>query len=120
MQTDQLPQRVGAPLFIDQWPNAKVAKVAVMIGRGYSYQAIADALADGTTANQITALASFWKIAPKGERHTYAPVTVSLSGRHRSVLAGEAGRRGMELPELVAKIAETICRDGLFGAVLDT
>jgi len=113
-------ERVGAPLFSDVWPNRKVARVASLLAKGYSCASIAKELGDGTTANQITALASFWKITPKGERHTYAPVPVPLSGRHRTVLAAEALRRGMELPELVARMAETICRDGLFGAVLDT
>ncbi|MEO9299001.1 hypothetical protein [Devosia alba] len=113
--------RVGAPLFSDRWPNAKVARIAAMVAKGYSGTAIAAELQDGTTPNQVSSMVGHWGIAAKcsDPRFTYADVPVPLAAKFRTTLAAEATRRGMELPELVAKMAETICRDGLFGAVLD-
>ena len=115
------PQRVGAPLFSDTWPNLKVARIASLVTKGYSCTAIAAELNDGTTQNQVASMVVRWGISAKGKdaRHTYADVPVPLAAKFRTTLAEEARRRGMELPDLVAKMAETICRDGLFGAVLD-
>lgn len=114
-------ERIGARLFADQWSNIKVARIASMVGRGYSGTAIAAEIDDGTTPNQISAMVWKWGISPKSAdpRHTYADVPVPLAAKFRTTLAEEARHRGMELPELIAKVAETICRDGLFGAVLD-
>lgn len=115
------PERVGAPLYSDQWPNRKVARVASMVARGYSGTAIAAELNDGTTPNQVSSMVQHWGISPKSSdpRFTYVDVPVPLAAKFRTTLAEEARRRGLELPDLVAKMAETICRDGLFGAVLD-
>lgn len=116
------PERIGAPLFSDTWPNLKVARIAAMVAKGYSGTAIAAELADGTTPNQISAMVWKWGISAKSAtdtRFTYADVPTPLAAKFRTQLAEEARRRGMELPELVARMAETICRDGLFGAVLD-
>ena len=57
--------------------------------------------------------------SPRAYRLVYGKVPVPLAAKFRTTLAAEAMRRGMQLPELVAKMAETICRDGLLGAVLD-
>ncbi len=113
--------RIGAPLYKDQWPNRKVARVASMAAMGYSSTVIASILADGSTGNQVAHMIHHWGIRPKSSdpRKTYADVAVPLCAKHRTILALEAERRGMDLPELIARMAETICRDGLFGAVLD-
>ncbi|WIJ26599.1 hypothetical protein [Devosia sp. RR2S18] len=118
----ELAPRVGAPLYSDVWPNRKVAKVAFLLAKGYSCTAIATELSDGTKQNQVASMALHWGISAKGtdRRHTYADVPVPLAAKFRTTLAAEASRRGIDLPELVARMAETICRDGLFGAVLDT
>lgn len=114
-------ERVGAPLYKDQWPNRKVAKIASLVAQGHSGTSIAGELNDGTTPNQIAAMVCHWGISPKSSdpRFTYVDVPVPLAAKFRTTLAEEAKRRGMDLPELVAKMAETICRDSLFGAVLD-
>lgn len=44
---------------------------------------------------------------------------VPLCAKHWTILALEAERRGMDLPALLQKVAETLCRDGLFEAALD-
>ncbi len=113
--------RIGAPLYKDQWPNRKVAKIASLVAQGHSGTSIAAELNDGTTPNQIAAMVCYWGITPKSSdpRKTYVDVAVPLCAKHRTILATEAERRGMGLPELIARMAETICRDGLFGAVLD-
>lgn len=111
--------RVGAPLFQDTWPNKKVARVASMAVQGYTAKSIAARLADGTTVNQITGMISDWGLQQMGSRHSYAAVPVELTGMHRTKLADEAQSRGMEMPELIAKMTAAICRDGLFEAVLD-
>jgi hypothetical protein len=113
-------ERKGAALFADQWSNAKCAKVAYLAGQGWTAQATADRLQDGTTARQITAMTSHWGIATKGTRHTYAPLPIELSGRHRGMLAAEALRRGIPLPVLGEKLLATVAADDLFGAVLDS
>lgn len=112
---------VGAPLFPDKWPSAKVARIAAMVAKGYSGTAIAAELNDGTTPNQVASMACHWGIAAKRSdpRFTYADVPVPLAAKFRTTLAAKATRRGMELPELMAEMAETICRDGLSGAVLE-
>ncbi|MGV8952834.1 MAG: hypothetical protein ACOH2M_17170 [Cypionkella sp.] len=122
MDVNLAPERVGAPLFSDKWPNAKVARVAAMVAKGYSGTAIAAEINDGTTPNEVSAMVWKWQITPKSSdpRHTYVDVPVPLAAKFRTTLAAEAASRGMELPELVARMAETICRDGLFGAVLDS
>lgn len=111
--------RVGAPLYRDQWSNAKCVRIASMAAAGYTAKSIASRMADGTTANDVTAMLSDWGLKQKGSRHSYAAVPVELTGMHRTRLADEAQRRGMEMPELLAKITATICRDELFDAVLD-
>lgn len=116
---DNSSGRIGAPLFADKWRNAKVARVAFMIGQGWTAQAIADELADGTTANQITAMTSHWGIAIRSDRHTYAPLLVAMAAKHRSKLCAEAKSRGMMMPDLAGKLLATVAADGLFGAVLD-
>lgn len=62
-----------------------------------------------------------WGITPKSSdpRKTYVDVAVPLRAKHRTIPALEAERRGLTLPELVARMAETICKDGLYEAVLD-
>ena len=111
--------RVGAPLFEEKWPNTKVAKVAYLIGQGWTAQAVADELADGTKANQITAMTSHWGIVIRGDRHTYAPLLVAIAAKHRTKLCAEARSRGMMMPDLAGKLLATVAADGLFGAVLD-
>jgi len=106
-------------LYADKWENRKAALVASMAARGYTAKTIAFSLADGTTVNEVTAMLSDWGLKQKGSRHSYAAVPVELTGMHRTRLADEAQRRGLEMPELVAKITATICRDELFDAVLD-
>lgn len=90
-----------------------------MVGQGWTAQLIVDSLGDGTTARQITAMTSFGGIATKGTRHTYAPMPIELSGRHRGMLAAEALRRGMPLPKLEEKLLANVATDDLFGSVLD-
>lgn len=116
------PERTGGGLFADKWPNIKVARITAMVAKGYSCTAIAAELDDGTTQNQVASMVVHWGISAKGKdaRHTYADVPVPLAAKFRTTLAEEARHRGMELPELIAKVAETVCRDGLFGAVLDS
>lgn len=119
--TSRPPERVGAPLYSDRWSNAKCARIAMMVAKGYSGTAIAAELNDGTTPNHISGMVKHWGIAAKSSdpRHTYIDVPVPLAAKFRTDLAAEAKRRGLDLPGLMAKMAETICRDGLFGAVLD-
>lgn len=113
--------RAGAPLYVDKWSNEKCVRIAALVTKGYSGTAIAAELADGTTPNQIASMVWKWKITPPSSdpRFTYVDVPVPLAAKFRTDLAAEARRRGMELPELLQKVAETLCRDGLFGAVLD-
>jgi hypothetical protein len=113
--------RVGAPLYRDQWSNAKCVRIATMVAHGYSGTAIAAELYDGTTPNQVSSMVEHWGIAPKSSdpRFSYVDVPVPLSAIHRTALAAEARQRGMELSELLQKVAVTLCRDDLFGAVLD-
>lgn len=111
--------RIGAPLFEEKWRNAKVAKVAYLIGQGWTAQAIADDLADGTTVNQITGMISHWGITAHSDRHTYVLVPVAMAAKHRSKLCAEARSRGMMMPDLAGKLLATVAADGLFGAVLD-
>lgn len=113
--------RIGAPLFADKWSNAKCARIAAMITKGYSCAAIALEISDGTTPNEIASMVSNWGIRPNSSDHrrTYTDVPVPLAAKSRTALAEEAKRRGLELPALVATIAETVCRDDLFSAVLD-
>ena len=116
------PVRVGAPLYADVWPNRKVARVASLSALGYTPTSIAAMLDDGTTRNQIASMTKAWGITAKSDtetRNTWADLRVPLCGRHRTALAIEAERRGIELPELMTKLAEAIVRDGLFDAVLD-
>ncbi len=114
-------RRKGHPLFADQWPNMKVAKVASLISKGYSCTAIAAELNDGTTSNQIASMVVHWGILPKSsdQRHTYCDVPVPLAASSRTRIAEEARRRGVEMPELMAQVMMTMCRDGLYSAILD-
>lgn len=116
------PVRLGAPLFQDKLPNKKVARIAALSAKGYTPTSIAAMLGDGTTRNQIASMTKIWGITAKSEtetRNTWADIPVPLCGKHRTALALEAERRGIELSELMTRMAETICRDDLFGAVLD-
>lgn len=113
------PRSPVGGLYSDKWENRKAALVASMAAKGYTARTIASSLADGTTANDVTAMLSDWGLQQKGSRHSYAAVPVELTGMHRTRLADEAQQRGMEMPELLAKITAAICRDGLFDAVLD-
>ncbi|WP_425033567.1 hypothetical protein [Pelagibacterium sp.] len=117
----QTVERVGHPLFGDQWPNSKAAKVAAMLANGYSAPAIAAELNDGTSANAIRAMARHWGLTPKSTdpRHTYCDVSVPLAAKYRTKLAEEARKRGVEMPELMAQVMMTMCRDGLYSAILD-
>lgn len=108
-----------APPFSDRWPNKKCFHVGVMLAKGYSYPAIATQLADGTTKQDLTAMASFWGYVPKAKRRGYSIVEVSMAGRHRTKIAMEAIARGMDLPDLVSEVMAAVARDSLWAAVLD-
>ena len=42
-----------------------------------------------------------------------------LAGRHRTMLAGEARSRNLDLPELCRRILVQIAQDRLYAAILD-
>ncbi|WEJ31988.1 hypothetical protein [Devosia sp. SD17-2] len=111
----------GTPPYADVWPNRKVARVAALAAKGYSAPAIAAEISDGSTPSQIAHMIWVWGIqaGSSDTRRSYADVPVPLAAKHRTALAAEAKRRGMDLSELLQKVAVTLCRDDLFGAVLD-
>jgi len=113
--------RLGAPPYADVWPNRKVARVAALAAKGYSAPAIAAEINDGSTSNQIAHMIWVWGIQARSSdtRRSYADVPVPLAAKHRTALAAEAKRRGVDLSELLQQVAITLCRDDLFSAVLD-
>lgn len=120
-ELSRLTDRIGAPLYTDVWPNKKVARVAALAAKGYSAPAIAAEISDGSTPSQIAHMIWVWGIqaGSSDARRTYADVPVPLAAKHRTALAAEAKRRGMDMSELLQQVAVTLCQDNLFGAVLD-
>lgn len=113
------PARVGAPLFEQSWPNAKAFRIGLMTGKGMSAASISEVLEDGTTANAVCSMLSEWGHRCDGAKRTYAGVPVQLSGKHRTMIAKEAARRGMDFNELCADVLVTVAKDGLWSAVID-
>lgn len=112
-------ERLGAPLFVERWSNRKAFKIGVMAGQGMTAAAICSVLNDGSTPNLITAMFSEWGFRASEGEHTHRPVKVMLAGRHRTMLAGEARSRNLDLPELCRRILVQIAQDRLYAAILD-
>ena len=115
------PERLGHPLFVEKWSNRRAFRIGLMTGQGMTAPAIARALGDGVPPNLITAMLSEWGHKLDGDRHTHGPVKVMLSAKHRTMLADEAMRRGIDMPELCRRLLVQIAQDGdtLFPAILD-
>lgn len=116
---DREPERVGHPLFREVWSNKKCFKIGLMAGQGMTAAAICSVLNDGSTPNLITAMFSEWGFRASEGEHTHRPVKVMLAGRHRTMLAGEARSRNLDLPELCRRILVQIAQDRLYAAILD-
>lgn len=112
-------ERLGAPLFVERWSNRKAFKIGVMAGQGMTASAICKALNDGSTPNLITAMFSEWGFRASQGEHTHRPVKVVLAGRHRTMLADEARRRQVDMPELCRRVLVQVAQDTLYSAILD-
>lgn len=111
--------RKGHPLYAEQWPNRKCFQVGVMAGRRHTFPAIAEALADGTTADDAKRMANHWGFVPRARRKGEVIVEVPLPGKLRTKLAHEAKRRGLEMDQLIADVMHAIAADELWAAILD-
>lgn len=115
---EELP-RLGAPLFAERWSNRRAFDIGVMTGRGLTAQRICDRLGDGVMPNMITGMWSFWGHTSDASHHTYAAVSVPLSGIHRTMIDAEAERRGMDIQEICQAVLETTARDDMWKAILE-
>jgi hypothetical protein len=111
--------KLGAPLFSEHWSNRKVAKIAYMAGQGYSAPSIEVALRETGTANTIAHMLNEWGIYANAPLPTYARIPVPMAAKHRTLLATEARRRDMEMPELCRMILTQVAQDELYAAVLE-
>lgn len=108
-------QRKGAPLFADQWPNKKVARIVELAVSGATARSICDDLADGTLPNEVRVMLSHWGIK---ERHT-VPVPVHLNSKLRAKLFDDARERGKDGHELLADCARHTIKDTLYEGIID-
>lgn len=114
---EELP-RVGAPLFAEKWDNRKAFWVGVHTARGLTAVRVCERLKDGVTPNVITAMWSDWGYASRETNHTYAAVSVPLSGIHRTMIDAEAERRGMDMQDICRAVLETTAKENLWKAIL--
>lgn len=112
--------RRGAPLFTSQWPNDRAFWTGVYVQQGLTSTAICARLGEGIQPGTVSGLLSQWGYRlPPGLPRTYGPVTVNLCAKDRTRLDAEARARGLDMPELCARLLSMAARDGLFGAILD-
>lgn len=111
--------RLGAPLFVERWSNRKAFWIGVYAGQGLSLSAMCAELGDGVPPNVVGSMLNHWGFTVSEGMHTYGAVKVLLSGRHRTQLAAEARRRGIEIGELCRQVLVNVARDELWKAVLD-
>jgi hypothetical protein len=113
------PERLGHPLFQERWSNRRAFKIGLMTGQGMTAPAIARALGDGVPPNLITAMLSEWGHKLEGDRHTHGPVKIMLAAKHRTLLADEARKRDLDMPELCRRVLVQVAQDQLWKAVID-
>jgi hypothetical protein len=110
---------LGAPPFREAWGNRKAFYIGLYVGKGYSTTAIVNKLNDGLTRSALTGMVTQWGYTITEGKRTHAPVKVMLSGRDRTLIATEGGRRGVDISELCRQVLVNVARDEMWKAVLD-
>lgn len=113
------PERIGHDLFKEVWSNRKAFWIGLYTGQGLSAPAIEKALGEQDTANVIAHMVNVWGYRLAGDQHTYEKVRVPMAARHRTMLAEEAMKREMELPELCRRVLVQVATDDLFKAIIE-
>lgn len=85
----------GGIQFVETWTNAKAGFIGFLTGRGYSSEAIAEDLSDGTSAPTIRRMWRLWGLPDRDEAFLTIPMTV----RQRSNLADRAAQHGISTEE---------------------
>lgn len=82
----------GGLQFIERWTAAKAAFIGYWAGRGYSYQAIAERLADGTSPATIRRMRRLWKLPA---RDGIVSINIDMTVRERAHLFSRAAQHNL-------------------------
>ena len=108
-----LRARVDAP------DNRQTFWIGCLAGQGLTLDVIAAHLADGTRPDAVGAILHEQGYVPPVYPAGHEPVVMFMAAKLRTKIAFEAIRRRIEMPVLVGKVLEAMCRDDLFAKVLD-
>ncbi|MFC5508724.1 hypothetical protein [Bosea massiliensis] len=103
--------------FERRWTGRKIARIAFMRAKGWSYRQIAAELGDGTRFETIGAVCRRWKlpVTRRGQRMLLCTMTHREAGQ----VAKEARKRKMDTSEWIGKVAGAAARGKLYDAILD-
>lgn len=106
----------GPNVIVEKWTNAKAARIAYDLGRGYSSTFIARKLRDGTSASSIRRMIKLWRL-PKSK---FKAIITSPVGFHtRKLIEKDARARGISPDEWTRKVLTAVAKDGIFDGVTE-
>ena len=93
----------GGRSFVETKTNAWAAFIGFLLGRGYSSEAIASRLDDGTDPGTVRRMAQYWGLPSWGRKNDgFLPIPVTV--RMRANLQARADQRGLSLEEYCRRI----------------
>lgn len=103
--------------FERRWTGRKIARIAFMRAKGWSYRQIAAELGDGTMHETIGRVCRKWglPVTRRGERM----LLCTMSHREASLVAKEARKRNVDTSEWIGRVAGAAARGRLFDAIVD-
>lgn len=93
----------GGHAFEERRTNAWAGFIGFLLGRGYSSEAIAARLDDGTDSGTVRSMAQYWGL-PSWGRKNDGFVAIPATVRMRANLQARADQRGLSLEEYCRRI----------------
>jgi hypothetical protein len=103
--------------FERRWTGRKIARIAFLRVKGWTYAMIARELNDGTMTETVGAVCRKWKlpVTRRGQRMLLCTMTHREAGQ----VAKEARKRKMDTSEWIGRVAGAAARGKLYDAILD-
>lgn len=110
-------ERFRAPgMMVERFTNAKSAMIGYHLGRGLTYQMVADLLNNSVSTDTIRRMVQLWGM-PTGVKRGHL---IILSHHVRAKLKRQADKLGISSEEFLTRISECVIRDGgLYEAITD-
>lgn len=94
----------GGIQFVERHTNHWAARIGWLTRSGYSSEAIAAELADGTTSATVRVMWAKWGMQPRDDVQVIIPMTV----RERAHLAARAEQQGIGIEEYILRSAMAV------------